>query len=94
MPRAWSLWQKSAGVSNTADLISDIKSGRISSVTEVPRVLSFFTMQDTWSASVGSCSRRSSVSVNSYDTTDLLSPGLGKINKKIYEEYFPELFTY
>ena len=46
--------------------------------------------QDNWSASVGSCSRRSSV--NSYDTTDLLSPG--KINKKIYEEYFPELFTY
>ena len=43
---------------------------------------------------MGSCSRRSSVSVNSYDTTDLLSPGLGKINKKIYEEYFPELFTY
>ena len=50
-------------------------------------------LQDNWSTSVGSVSRRSSVSVNSYDTTDLLSPGKGR-NKKIYEEYFPELFTY
>ena len=74
--------------------MSDIESGRIASMTEVPRFSLFFTIQDTWSASVGSCSRRSSVSINSYDTTDLLSPGLGKINKKIYEEYFPELFTY
>ena len=52
-----------------------------------------FVVKDNWSTSVGSVSRRSSVSVNSYDTTDLLSPGRGK-TKKIYEEYFPELFTY
>jgi len=35
-------------------------------------------------------SRKSSIS---YDTTDLLSPAKG-VQKPMYEEYFPELFTY
>ena len=40
-------------------------------------------------------SRKSSISgvSVSYDTTDLLSPVKG-VQKPIYEEYFPELFTY
>jgi len=41
-------------------------------------------------------SRKSSISgvSASYDTTDLLSPVKGAHTKPIYEEYFPELFTY
>ena len=44
-------------------------------------------------ASVGGSSRRSSVSSSNFDTTDVHTP---KKNppKQIYEEYFPELFTY
>ena len=46
-----------------------------------------------WNTSVSSSSRRSSVTSSGYDTTDVTSPV--KTNKKqIYEEYFPELFTY
>ena len=47
-------------------------------------------MQSTWNASVGSSSRKSSIASCSYDTTDVHKTE----TKQIYEEYFPELFTY
>ena len=49
--------------------------------------------QNTLAASLGGSSRKSSVTSSNFDTTDVLTPAKNQ-PKQIYEEYFPELFTY
>ena len=55
--------------------------------------LSDIYTRTAWTASVGGSSRRSSVSSTGLDTTDVHTPRKNP-PKQIYEEYFPELFTY
>jgi len=51
--------------------------------------------KSTWNTSVGSSSRKSSLTSGSFDTTDVTTPDkINKPKKNIYEDYFPELFTY